>query len=851
MTIASDPPSAHRQMFSTKVCSVTRFTCFKTRKAGKFSGATMVLSMLAILLLAVPAFAQTPPAAAPQAAKQPPAVQLKRAETRIEEISKALRNDDTTDEQLQAMRARLTPVLQIMQEAVDTLTANAEAAKKRLEQLGPEPKPGEPAEAKEISDQRQALTKAYAEADTLLKRAKVARVRIDELAREITNTRREILQDTLFKDFRSALNPYFLYEAITAVPETLSRTGILISGWPEYAAYQLSEGYWLRFAGVVVALSILAWLLRLLALRFFRRHADIHDASPFVKTRNAIWAALLIFAIPTVIAAAFFEAMRYFELIDATISPLANALFETVQHIAIAAGLGSGLLAPSHPNWRLIDIDTSRAKRLFWLVIHVVCIVEVTRILDVLIVMTASPLVVSQLVAVIRTLAVAIVIATTLYGTSEIEEQMDAELGPMVGSQPAYFGTWRILIWLAISGIATADVLGYLNLADFIVTQLVWITFVFSAAYMLTQLTDAVLSRAKEPGSLIGKISAATLGLHDKALDQGAILIGGFVKLSVWTGAAIIALVPLGFETDSIFDSMRTAFLGFSVGGVKISLATILMTLVLLVGGYFITRSFQHWLEYRYLPSTSLDHGLQNSISTSAGYVGVLAVIAFALSYMGLNFEKLAFVAGALSLGIGFGLQAIVSNFVSGLILLWERSIKVGDWVIVGDEEGHVRRINVRSTEIETFDRQIVIIPNSNLISGVVKNWVRNNTIGRVIVAVGVGYESDPELVRNILLECAKSHELIMDDPPPRVVFADFGDSSLNFELRCYVSNVDSSMSVRSHLRFEIFRRLKQASIEIPFPQRDLNIRNVESIVKALRDSKPGDGGSEKSAPAV
>ncbi len=318
----------------------------------------------------------------------------------------------------------------------------------------------------------------------------------------------------------------------------------------------------------------------------------------------------------------------------------------------------------------------------------------------------------------------------------------------------------------------------------------------------------------------------------------------------MWAGAGIIALVPLGFETDSIFDSMRTAFLGFSVGGVKISLSSIFMAIALLVGGYTLTRAFQRWLNSKYLPSTSLDRGLQNSISTSAGYVGVFAAIAFALSYMGLNFEKLAFVAGALSLGIGFGLQAIVSNFVSGLILLWERSIKVGDWVVVGDEEGHVRKINVRSTEIETFDRQIVIIPNSNLISGVVKNWVRNNTTGRIIVTVGVGYDSDPEKVREILLEAAGTHELIMPEPAPRVVFADFGDSSLNFELRCYLSNVDSSLTVRSHLRFEIFRRLKEAGIEIPFPQRDLNIRNIDTIAKALRGGKD-DGGSEKAAPAV
>ncbi len=466
------------------------------------SQAMICVAMLAMLLVSAtnPIMAQSPASAPPdaaQTAKQPPAVQLKRAETRIEEISKALKSDDTTDEQLQAMRARLTPVLQVMQEAIDTLTANEEAAKKRLEQLGPEPKTGEPPESKEIAEQRQALKKAHADADTLLKRAKVARVRIDQLAHEITNSRREILQYTLFKDFRSALNPAFLYESITQVPQSLARVANLIGGWPEYAAYQLSEGYWLRFAGLVLALAVMGWIAWLAASRFFKRRDEIHDAKPFEKARNGIWAALLIFAIPTALATGLFEGMKYFELIDSIVSPLAIALFEAIQHVAIAAGLASGLLAPAHPNWRLINIDTKRAKRLFWLIIKVVCIVEITKILDVLIVMTASPLAVSQFVQVIRTFAVAIVIASTLYGTSEIEDQMDAELGPVVGSQPAYFGAWRILIWLSIIGIIAGNSLGYLNFADFIVTQIVWITFVFSAAYFLSLLIDAILDSGK------------------------------------------------------------------------------------------------------------------------------------------------------------------------------------------------------------------------------------------------------------------------------------------------------------------------------------------------------------------
>src|SRR5205085_10526985 len=146
------------------------------------------------------------------------------------------------------------------------------------------------------------------------------------------------------------------------------------------------------------------------------------------------------------------------------------------------------------------------------------------------------------------------------------------------------------------------------------------------------------------------------------------------------------------------------------------------------------------------------------SVSTIIGYLGVIAALTFALAELGIDVQKIALIAGALSVGIGFGLQSVVSNFVSGLILLTERPIRVGDSIVVKGEEGWVRRVRVRATEIETFDRASVIIPNSEFITGVVKNWTRANTLGRVVIKVGVAYDSDPDQVRDILLDIASTH---------------------------------------------------------------------------------------------
>ncbi len=777
---------------------------------------------MALLLAAAPALAQpAPPAPAQpgQSAAPPDAIALiDQARGQLDQIAAALRRDSLDDSALLALNAQLDPAAGAVQQATDILTPRLAGAKARLDQIGPKPDEKAPPESPSVTADRDEQQKLFNATDENLRRARLLGLQIEQTGTSIVSRRRALFVSALFHRSQSILSPT-LWTRVGGELGSDARALRYVAGdFLSTAADRLSGWRGVLFGALFALIVLLNFPLARLVRRILAREPTIEEPTRLRKALGACWIAFVASVAPIVSIVLVFVLADAFDLIGPRLAPLKTAVIDAVARMALTAGLARGLLAPSRPHWRLISMSDVAAERLSRLAIATASIVSVARIVDSLNEIIGASVSFTAAAQGLGALIFAIVCAAAIYGLGEQEDDEDECLGPRVVNPPRWIGFARLIAWTAIFAIVGGVLTGYIPFASFLVDQCMWVAGVAAALFILTPLLTEGLEDLFQPTTRFSRTLVSSLGLRRDGLAQFGILLSGVMQLTLLALALVAVIAPWGVQSGDFASALRSGFFGFQIGEVHVSPWNIVVALFFFAVAIVLTRAVQHWLDERLLPATSLDAGLRNSIRTSIGYVGFIIGSALALAHIGLGLDKIAIVAGALSVGIGFGLNSIFNNFVSGIIVLWERAVRVGDLVIIGDETGFVRKINVRATEIETPDRATMIVPNSNLITGVVKNWVRNDRVARIRIPVALNTNVDPEKVREIMTGAAKSHEQVAKIPAPMTLFTAIESAALKFELICFVDDVETSGRVKSDLHYEIFAAFRAEGINVSAP---------------------------------
>jgi len=401
--------------------------------------------------------------------------------------------------------------------------------------------------------------------------------------------------------------------------------------------------------------------------------------------------------------------------------------------------------------------------------------------------------------------------------------------GPLRVREPrwrAFLGRLASLLFGAFVIAIVANVVGNLSLAEIINSGVALSLYLALLVHAVTQVVDIALSTAIRLGAQESRYLAA----RGDRLERVVVSLVGLASLFVWARFSLQGFLIWQPVQSALLSVLRASL---TIGKVSISVDMVLMFLLVLYLGTQLARLVSGIIQLDVMSRMDLRRGVAMTVGSLLRYALVAVAFLLSLAAVGIDLSNLAILGGALGVGIGFGLQNIVNNFISGLLLAFERPVGIGDTVQVGPNTGEVKEIGIRASVIRTLEGAEVIVPNSELITQDVINWTRTGTRRRIEVAVGVAYGNDPAKVIELLTDVALQHPDVRGNPKPFALFNGFGESSLDFVLRAWTDSLDWHI-VRSDVAVAVATTLKEAGIEIPFPQRDLHLKSVDA--EALKD---------------
>lgn len=758
----------------------------------------------------------SPPAPAQTSELQAFSTQISQAEQEVRTADRAF-DARLDDETRRSLRASVLAAKSSAGAAMSALEEQLVLVNAKLEGLGAV-EPGV-VEAGDIRRQRLALNGSKSALDSAIKRGKLIQVEAQQLADEIERSQAERFSEQLSEQTASPLSPDFWRAVGRSLPRDVRRAGLFArQGGAQFRQGMAAGNIWVAVAGLLVALTIL-----IPGQSAARRQAQIRltRGTPGRRVRrsaNALCRVLIGTVAPLLAGLTLVQGLKWSDFVSQDPTgwrDFLDAMVMAATFTGFTIAVLGALLMSSQPSWRIAPISDAAATLLhpYRLVLAAIAFVSITLdAFDRLAGLSAS---MTMLIQSGVAFAHLLLIIATLVAFGRLRMAPDGKEAE--GPGYAGWGALSLLVWILVGVGLVALLSGYIIFSLFLVQFIAWAAVMGAAVYLLMVGLDDVATTLFDRSSRLGAALVRSFGLRGSTVDQFGVLLSGASRVALATIAIAFLFAPFGGGdgVGSLFGRLGLLLQGFEVGGVAVSPGAVIRGIIVLLIGLALVRAFSGWLDGRYLPATDLDGSSRNSVSLVARYVGIALAVIWGLASLGIGVERIALLLSALSVGIGFGLQAITQNFISGLILLAERPIKIGDLIQVGDEEGDVKRISVRSTEIELADHSTLIVPNSELITKTVLNKTLASPLGRIQIRFSTALEVDADRVRSIVLAAFAAQDAVLEQPGPAAFIDSIVDGRILFNCFAHVQTPRAAYGARSEVIAALLRDFRKEGIEI------------------------------------
>jgi potassium efflux system protein len=626
----------------------------------------------------------------------------------------------------------------------------------------------------------------------------------------IAERRRESFSDRVLTRSDSPLSPQFWTSLAAATRKDGARIAMMVDDEVSVTVQAREPKAGLALAGAMAIAAALVFVGRPWLERLGRRREGQREG--VARTGAALRRAIIDTGAPTLAAASLQLGAQWGGLLSAQADAMAQAAIYAVAWVSGVLALGRVLLTDCDPRQRLLPVSDEAARRISGPVLLAALVTGAGHLLSRINYVAGASVAATIAANCLIAMAYAVVAAMILVSFGR-----GAAGGGEGAADRARAPAWTLVslvLSVAIAATLGAVFLGYSTLAALVAGQIFWLSLIAATAYLLMRFADDYCAALFAARGWAARALFVLFGFRRSVIAQAGALVGAAAQIVVLAGAVSLALKPFGRSGDLLAANLKSLGAPIRFGSAEVSPGAIAAGVATLVVGVGAARFVQRWVERRYLPVTDWDAGVRNSVATGIGYLGIAIALICALAAAGLGLTQLALVASALSVGIGFGLQQIVQNFVSGVILLVERPVKVGDRVNIGGVEGDVRRIRVRATEIAVSDRSTMIVPNSDFITKQVQNKTLGYPGARVQLQLPIARAADAGKARDLILGVVKANPEVAQDPPAEVLIESLAAGAVNLVCNLYVADTRAAFRVRSACYFAVLDAFQAGDVD-------------------------------------